>query len=54
MFKGVKLRYRQNLPLALKGVSFDVLPQEKIGIVGRSGSGRTTVTHTSDVLLWIK
>nr|XP_022286886.1 multidrug resistance-associated protein 5-like isoform X2 [Crassostrea virginica] len=43
VFKGVKLRYRQNLPLALKGVSFDVLPQEKIGIVGRSGSGKSSL-----------
>ncbi|XP_062576849.1 ATP-binding cassette sub-family C member 5-like, partial [Saccostrea cucullata] len=43
VFKSVKLRYRENLPLALKGVSFDVLPQEKIGIVGRSGSGKSSL-----------
>ena len=35
------MKYRDNLPLALKSVSFDVLPQEKVGIVGRSGSGRS-------------
>lgn len=40
-FKKYKMKYRDNLPLALKSVSFDVLPQEKIGIVGRSGSGRS-------------
>jgi hypothetical protein len=43
VFKSVKLRYRENLPLALRGVSFDVLPQEKIGIVGRSGSGISNI-----------
>ncbi|KAK3096260.1 hypothetical protein FSP39_025059 [Pinctada imbricata] len=43
VFSKVKLRYRENLPLALKGVSFDVLPQEKIGIVGRSGSGKSSL-----------
>lgn len=43
IFKHVKLRYRENLPLALKGVSFDVLPKEKIGIVGRSGSGKSSL-----------
>uniref|UniRef100_K1R7I3 Multidrug resistance-associated protein 5 n=1 Tax=Magallana gigas TaxID=29159 RepID=K1R7I3_MAGGI len=43
IFKNVKLRYRENLPLALKGVSFDVLPKEKIGIVGRSGSGKSSL-----------
>ncbi|CAG2210271.1 ABCC5 [Mytilus edulis] len=37
-FKKYKMKYRDNLPLALKSVSFDVLPQEKVGIVGRSGS----------------
>lgn len=38
-FRKYKMRYRENLPLALNSVSFDVLPREKIGIVGRSGSG---------------
>ena len=38
-FKKVKMKYRENLPPALKSVTFDVLPKEKIGIVGRSGSG---------------
>ena len=38
-FSKYKMRYRDNLPLALKGVGFTVHPKEKIGIVGRSGSG---------------
>ncbi|KAF8984488.1 P-loop containing nucleoside triphosphate hydrolase protein [Cyathus striatus] len=35
----VKLAYRENLPLALKGVSLQIHPGEKIGIVGRTGAG---------------
>lgn len=30
-FSNVKMRYRPNLPLVLKGISFDIEPQEKIG-----------------------
>ena len=39
-FDKYKMRYRDNLPLALKGIGFTIKKNEKIGIVGRSGSGR--------------
>ncbi|XP_041482958.1 multidrug resistance-associated protein 5-like isoform X1 [Lytechinus variegatus] len=42
-FQRVKLRYRENLPLVLKGVTFYVKPREKIGIVGRTGSGKSSL-----------
>ena len=42
-FRNVKLRYRPNLPYALNNVSFDVEPAEKIGIVGRTGSGKSSL-----------
>jgi ATP-binding cassette, subfamily C (CFTR/MRP), member 1 len=35
-FENVQMRYRDG-PLVLKGVSFDVKAQEKIGIAGRTG-----------------
>ena len=34
------MRYRDDLPLVLKNVKFTIKPQEKIGIVGRTGSGK--------------
>lgn len=40
-FDRYKMRYRDNLPLALKGLKFTIRAKEKIGIVGRSGSGET-------------
>lgn len=39
VFKDVKMRYRPGLPLALKGLTFEIEHQEKVGIVGRTGSG---------------
>lgn len=33
------MRYRPELPLVLKNITFDVLPEEKVGVVGRTGSG---------------
>lgn len=38
-FKDVELRYRDNLPLVLKGLTFDVQPQDKVGVCGRTGAG---------------
>uniref|UniRef100_A0A7S4JUQ1 Uncharacterized protein n=1 Tax=Paramoeba aestuarina TaxID=180227 RepID=A0A7S4JUQ1_9EUKA len=40
----IKLRYREGLDLVLKGVSINIGKHEKIGIVGRTGAGKSTVT----------
>lgn len=42
-FKDVELAYRKGLPLVLKGVSFTVRPGEKVGVVGRTGAGKSSL-----------
>eukprot|EP00941_MAST-03F_sp_MAST-3F-sp1_P003569 g3569.t1 len=42
-FKGLKLRYRPNLPLALRGVHAEIKGGEKIGVCGRTGSGKSSL-----------
>ncbi|XP_011308333.1 multidrug resistance-associated protein 5 [Fopius arisanus] len=42
-FDDVCLRYRDNLPVVLEGVSFRVEAGEKLGIAGRTGSGKSSV-----------
>ncbi|KAJ2479129.1 hypothetical protein IWW47_006050, partial [Coemansia sp. RSA 2052] len=43
-FKNYSTRYREGLDLVLKGVSFTVKPREKVGIVGRTGAGKSSLT----------
>lgn len=40
MFRDVEMRYQENLPLVLNKISCSIRPKEKVGIVGRTGSGR--------------
>lgn len=42
-FKSVYLRYRPNTELVLKNLSFKVKNGEKIGVVGRTGAGKSTI-----------
>ncbi|ETN15412.1 hypothetical protein PPTG_21936 [Phytophthora nicotianae INRA-310] len=43
VFENVSMRYREDLPLVLKGVSFSVASGEKVGICGRTGSGKSSL-----------
>lgn len=43
-FEDYSTRYRPGLPLVLKGISVDIKPREKIGIVGRTGAGKSSLT----------
>jgi ATP-binding cassette subfamily C protein LapB len=42
-FRNVKFKYPGQEGLALDGVSFKINPGERVGIVGRIGSGKTTI-----------
>lgn len=43
-FKKYSTRYRSGLDLVLHDISFDIRPSEKIGICGRTGSGKSSLT----------
>jgi subfamily B ATP-binding cassette protein HlyB/CyaB len=44
-FSGVDFRYSSEAPLALDGADFHVAPGTIFGIMGRSGSGKSTITR---------
>lgn len=41
-FETVSLNYDKKLPSVLKGISLNIRPGEKIGIVGRTGAGKSS------------
>ncbi|KAL1967659.1 hypothetical protein VTN77DRAFT_2916 [Rasamsonia byssochlamydoides] len=44
VFHDVHMRYRPQLPLVLDGFDLHVKPGERIGIVGRTGAGKSSIT----------
>ncbi|KLU91374.1 hypothetical protein MAPG_09895 [Magnaporthiopsis poae ATCC 64411] len=43
-FENVEMRYRAGLPLVLRGLDMRVRGGERIGIVGRTGAGKSSIT----------
>uniref|UniRef100_A0A673LUX6 Canalicular multispecific organic anion transporter 1-like n=1 Tax=Sinocyclocheilus rhinocerous TaxID=307959 RepID=A0A673LUX6_9TELE len=44
-FENYKVRYRPELELILHGITCDIQSTEKIGIVGRTGAGKSSLTN---------
>lgn len=42
-FKNVSLRYRPTTEVVLRDLSFNIKSGEKIGVVGRTGAGKSTI-----------
>lgn len=43
-FEQYALRYREGLDLVLNGITLHVAPGEKVGICGRTGAGKSSLT----------
>lgn len=46
VFDNVQMRYRPGLPLVLKGLNMHVKGGERIGVVGRTGAGKSSIMST--------
>eukprot|EP00058_Branchiostoma_floridae_P007796 XP_002593284.1 hypothetical protein BRAFLDRAFT_123638 [Branchiostoma floridae] len=42
-FNRYQMRYRESLPLVLKDIQCNIRPRESVGIVGRTGSGKSSL-----------
>lgn len=40
------MRYRPGIPPVLNNVTFNLNPKEKVGIVGRTGAGKSSLFQT--------
>ncbi|XP_019491823.1 PREDICTED: canalicular multispecific organic anion transporter 1 [Hipposideros armiger] len=45
-FNNYQVRYRPELDLVLKGITCDIRSTEKIGVVGRTGAGKSSLTNS--------
>ena len=46
IIENITVRYRAHLPTCLHGLSFDIKAGERVGVVGRTGSGKSSLVQT--------
>ncbi|KAL8850054.1 MAG: hypothetical protein Q9221_004980 [Calogaya cf. arnoldii] len=46
VFNEVQMRYRDGLPLVLQGLTMSIAGGERIGVVGRTGAGKSSIMST--------
>ena len=46
IFDNVQMRYRDGLPLVLQGLNMHVKAGERVGVVGRTGAGKSSIMST--------
>merc|ERR1712232_273391 len=44
-FEGVVMRYRANLPIVLNGISFEIPGGTSVGVIGRTGAGKSSLVQ---------
>ena len=44
-FNNVSMRYQEGTDLVIRGVSFSIKSGEKIGVIGRTGAGKSSLIH---------
>lgn len=47
----IVMSYRKGLPPVLKGLSLDIKAGEKVGVVGRTGAGKSSIMMVSFLFL---
>ncbi|KAF9354827.1 hypothetical protein BGX34_010786 [Mortierella sp. NVP85] len=50
-FQNVSVRYRPGLPLVLKNISFEIPAGYRVGVVGRTGAGKSSLIQTLFLLV---
>jgi ABC-type bacteriocin/lantibiotic exporter with double-glycine peptidase domain len=42
--KNIRYKYRSDLPDVINGISLNIGSFQKVGVIGRTGSGKSTLT----------